>query len=70
MSQYWFTNTSNRSVLYGLDKPTGGFFYTEFYREDEIVNEDQDVVIGRSGLTISEIISELKENQGYFRRYF
>lgn len=65
MSQHWFTNTSNRQVLYGSDKPTGGFFYTEFYRDDEIGKEDGDVVITKSALTINEIISELKENQGY-----
>ena len=65
MSQHWFTNVNNRQVLYGSDKPTGGFFYTEFYRDDEIGNEDHDVVIAKSALTINEIIFELKENQGY-----
>ena len=65
MSQHWFTNTNNRQVLFGSDKPTGGFFYTEFYRDDEIEDEDGDVVITKSALTINEIISELKENQGY-----
>ena len=65
MSQHWFTNVNNRQVLYGSDKPTGGFFYTEFYRDDEIGDEDSDVVITKSALTINEIISELKENQGY-----
>ena len=65
MSQHWFTNVNNRQVLYGSDKPTGGFFYTEFCRDDEIGEEDGDVVITKSALTINEIISELKENQGY-----
>lgn len=65
MSQHWFTNANNRRVLYGSDKPTGGFFYTEFYRDDEIGDDDHDVVITKSALTIHEIILELKENQGY-----
>ena len=65
MSQHWFTNVNNRQVLYGSDKPTGGFFYTEFYRDDEIGDEDHDVVITKSALTINEIILEIKENQGY-----
>ena len=65
MSQHWFTNINSRQVLYGSDKPTGGFFYTEFYRDDEIGDEDHDVVITKSALTINEIIVELKENQGY-----
>lgn len=65
MSQHWFTNSRNRQVLYGSDKPTGGFFYTEFYLDSEIGDDDNDVVITKSSMTIHEIISELKENQGY-----
>lgn len=65
MSQHWFTNSRNRQALYGSDKPTGGFFYTEFYLDSEIGDDDNDVVITKSALTISEIINELKENQGY-----
>ncbi len=66
MSQHWFANSKNRRVLYGSDKPTGGFFYTEFYNDEEISNDESDVVVTKSSLTIHEIISELKENQNYF----
>lgn len=36
MSSYSFTNKEGREVRYGLDKPTGGYFYNEFYTDDEI----------------------------------
>ncbi len=65
MSQHWFTNSMGRTVLYGSDKPTGGFFYTEFYRDDEIDEKVDDVVIVKSALTIFELIEELSKNQRY-----
>lgn len=65
MSQHYFTNERNRKVLYGSDKPTGGFFFTEFYNDDEIGESDSDVVVMESALTIREIIKNLSDNQGY-----
>lgn len=36
MSSYTFVNKEGREVRYGLDKPTGGYFYNEFYSDQEI----------------------------------
>lgn len=35
MSSYLFINKQGREVRYGLDKPTGGYFYNEFYTDKE-----------------------------------
>lgn len=60
MSQHWLTNSKNRKVLFGSDKPTGGFFFTEFYRDDELTEDSQnDVVYTVSGLTIREFIYQI-----------
>jgi hypothetical protein len=54
MSQHWFTTKENRKVLYGLDKPTGGYFFTEFWNDEEIVNDD-DVKESESALLLSKL---------------
>ena len=54
MSQYWFTNKDNHKVLYGLDKPTGGYFITEF----ENVDNDE-VIYSQSGMTLTGFISNM-----------
>jgi len=36
MSQHRFMSKENREVMYGLDKPSGGFYVTEFLRDDEV----------------------------------
>jgi len=35
MTQYRFVTPQATEVLYGLDKPTGGYFYTEFDQDEE-----------------------------------
>ena len=59
MSQYFFTNNNNRKVLYGLDMPTGGYFYTEFYNDEENLENDDEVVMSHDGLTLTELWKEV-----------
>lgn len=35
MTQYRFVTPQETEVLYGLDKPTGGYFYTELDKDEE-----------------------------------
>lgn len=66
MSQYKFINKDKREVLYGLDKPTGGYFWTEFYTDDEQVkigfgnNETYDFA---NALTLTELFRFLSINK-------
>ena len=57
MSQNHFTLQSGRSLLYGLDLPTGGFFYTEFLTDEEIETSlsDDEVYFSEAGLTLTEL---------------
>ena len=54
MSQHSFTTNEGRKVLYGLDKPTGGYFFTEFYKDNEI-EDDNEVKNSKDGLTLTEL---------------
>lgn len=66
MSQHYITNIRNRKVLYGSDKPTGGFFFTEFLNDWEITSDEQDEVVSQeSSLTITELINYFFREQGY-----
>jgi hypothetical protein len=58
MSQYYFYTNEGRKLLCGLDKPTGGFFFTEFWKDEEIV--DDEVKNSLDGLTLTELIKSLK----------
>lgn len=60
MSQSRFQNEKNRTVMFGSDKPTGGFFFTEFLRDDEIQGDDE-VAHMEDGLTLSQLKKKLKE---------
>ena len=46
MSQHYFINRKLNSninkIVYGLDKPTGGFFWQEFTADDEEVVAERD----------------------------
>ncbi len=65
MSQHYITNIRNRKVLYGSDKPTGGFFFTEFLNDWEITSDEQDeVVVNESSLTLSELADAFYKRQG------
>ena len=65
MSQHFFQTKEGRQVLYGLDKPTGGFFYTEFLKDDEIV--DDDVKESQDGLLLSKLKKIFVEK---YNKYF
>jgi hypothetical protein len=59
MSQYYFYTNEGRKLLCGLDKPTGGYFFTEFWKDEEIV--DDEVKSSKDGLTLTELKNSLKE---------
>jgi hypothetical protein len=59
MSQYYFYTNAGRKLLCGLDKPTGGYFFTEFWKDEEIV--DDEVKNSEDGLTLTELKKSLKE---------
>lgn len=61
MSQHYFTTNEGRKVLYGLDKATGGFFFIEFWKDEEIV--DDEVKESLDGLTLTDL------NAALFMRY-
>jgi hypothetical protein len=63
MSQHNFQTKENRNVLYGLDKPTGGYFFTEFWKDEEIV--DDEVKNSQDSLTLTELISYAFLEYGY-----
>ena len=63
MSQHWFTTVEGRKVLYGLDLPTGGYFYTEFYKDEEIV--DDEVKNSEDGITLTHLSSEMKRQYAF-----
>lgn len=53
MSIYYFKNQYNREVQYGLDLPTGGYYYNEFCREDE--SKDEALFSYSDGMTFTEL---------------
>jgi hypothetical protein len=59
MSQYKLFLENGRELLYGLDKPTGGYFYTEFFTKDESNDPCDTIVESRSALTLSELLLDL-----------
>jgi hypothetical protein len=62
MSQHHFTTNEGRDVLYGLDKPTGGYFFTEFYKDDEIDDGGEEVKNDGDALTLTELKNILKND--------
>lgn len=64
MSSHLFTNSVNREVRWGLDLPTGGFFYNEFYTEAEMAERKEYDTLASSGqgLTLSELLRALMLN--------
>lgn len=68
MSQYKKILPNGRELIYGFDAPTGGYFWTEFYRSDELPEydpswgadmKDEEVVKSRDGITLSELVLDL-----------
>lgn len=60
MSQHYANSSKGRKILFGYDAPTGGFFYTEFLRDDEIESEENDVASQSDGLTLTNLLEYLK----------
>jgi len=63
MSQYRFINNDGNLVLYGLDKPTGGYFFSELNNDDELVAQ-------RSALTLRQLIFFLSSDYYYILENF
>ena len=55
MSQYKCRLDNDKSVMYGFDAPTGGYYITIFGKEDEVLFEED-------GLVLSKLIFALKQN--------
>jgi hypothetical protein len=59
MSQYKFINADNHEVMYGLDRPTGGYFFTEFFTDEEMNAKPKgsdNVCLAKDALTLTELI--------------
>jgi hypothetical protein len=54
MSQY-IRNLDDKSVMYGFDAPTGGYYIAIFNKEDEVLFEED-------GLILSKLIYRLNQN--------
>jgi hypothetical protein len=58
MSQHYFINRNLNSninkIVFGLDKPTGGYFWQEF------TSDDEEVVAEKDGLSLTSLLADLK----------
>lgn len=57
MSRYTVKKPDGRVIHYGLDKPTGGFFWQE-------LDSDDDEIAGKDGMTFSDLkiaVPEVKD---------
>lgn len=59
MSQYRADLPNGNQVRYGLDLPTGGYFFLEL-REPENTEEDE-LVVQKDGLLLSQLAGEIKD---------
>ena len=50
--------------MYGLDLPTGGYFFTEFWKDEEIVGEEE-VKSNMESLTLTELQIRMKDQYGF-----
>jgi len=55
MSQYGFKNKDENRVMYGLDKPTGGFFWQE-------TDAKGNILCNAYGILLTDLLSYLKNN--------
>lgn len=67
MSQYKFINDLGREVIYGLDKPTGGYFVNEFFTDEEMEKkaDDEDIVFSISAATLTDTLITLNSKYKY-----
>ena len=56
MSQYGFDNKAGNEVMYGLDKPTGGYFW------QEVDKKDKELLCYAQGLSLTELLDYLDIN--------
>lgn len=63
MSLHKFVSDEGRMIHYGLDLPSGGFFWLEFFTQQEMMDsQNEDEVKSRNEhLTLTEFKKELKE---------
>lgn len=61
MSQHRFFNIDGREVVYGLDKATGGYFWQEYLRVDEITPENSEELYREAeGLSLTALMAVLE----------
>jgi len=67
MSRYNKDLASGRLLSYGLDKPTGGYFFQEFLTDEEFeeTGGDSDIVTERDGLSLTSLITDLMNGYAY-----
>ena len=65
MSIYKFYNEVGRLVHFGLDKPTGGYFFNEFLNDSEIKGENEELASSGQALTLTELEKELAGRFSY-----
>jgi len=58
MSQNWIQSPTGNKVLYGIDLPTGGCFWTEFLKD----SDEDEVVCQRDGITLTQLVNDLLHN--------
>ena len=56
MSQHSFTDKNYYNIMYGLDKPTGGYYWQKFDDEDNVLSE-------ADGLTLTELLDYLEDKE-------
>jgi len=66
MSQYKDILSNKREVLFGLDKPLGGYFLTIFFTNDEITDDEHDLFLEKDGLTLTQLVSLLDQYEILF----
>lgn len=64
MSLHKFFTKEGRLIHYGLDLPTGGFFYNEFFTEEEMLKREnyEELKSYNQALTLTEFQKELEKS--------
>lgn len=67
MSSHTIVNKLNRTVKWGLDLPTGGFFYNEFFTDEELKSkhDGDELASFAQGLTLSQLHKDMLEKFEY-----
>ncbi len=62
MSRYKAITKFTHDLIFGLDKPTGGYFFTEFFSEKEMESRPENssaIVLTKDALTLTDLIAHL-----------